>query len=451
MKIAKNLQLKLWEAAAYDDAGYTFRRSGNYAQALEYFMKGINIAENQGAEKNIWYLTYFPNKNSPRIARLTILGNLHNDLAGLYWLTGDFEKAISNHLEAIKIAESIDDQVLLSLANMNLGSLIFELNHLDSALVYLKSAQMNVEKSGFRFYSGYILLNIGNVYLKMGDLNLAKKYFINSIQANLNFGAQSNLAETYLTYASVLKYSGEMDSSLYYVQKGLGIFSNNRELNGMFKAYTSLSAIYKQQHGIDSAFKYQELAMAAKDSLYNAEKVRQFENIGFEEQLKIQELQKENDRYESKVRLYASSSGLAIVLLITLLLYRNNLQKQKANTRLEATLAFLKSTQSQLIQSEKMASLGELTAGIAHEIQNPLNFVNNFAEVSRELALELKDEVLKPDIDKQVVAEIAEVIVQNQEKINHHGQRASGIVKGMLEHSRNIRRQKRTHRHQCLG
>ena len=111
----------------------------------------------------------------------------------------------------------------------------------------------------------------------------------------------------------------------------------------------------------------------------------------------------------------------------------------KQNDALETTLEQLKATQNQLIQSEKLASLGELTAGIAHEIQNPLNFVNNFAELSVELALELKEEVNKlpiPDKDKGLIEEILNDLTQNQEKINHHGKRASSIVKGMLEHSR---------------
>jgi signal transduction histidine kinase len=100
----------------------------------------------------------------------------------------------------------------------------------------------------------------------------------------------------------------------------------------------------------------------------------------------------------------------------------------------ESTLSELRSTQAQLIQSEKMASLGEMTAGIAHEIQNPLNFVNNFSEVNDELLKELKAEANNGNLEEVKV--IANDIAFNSEKINEHGKRAASIVKGMLQHSR---------------
>jgi signal transduction histidine kinase len=111
-----------------------------------------------------------------------------------------------------------------------------------------------------------------------------------------------------------------------------------------------------------------------------------------------------------------------------------------ARKKAEETLLELQATQNQLIQSEKMASLGELTAGIAHEIQNPLNFVNNFSEVSKELLDEMKTELDLGNIAD--AKEIANDVMQNLEKINHHGKRADGIVKGMLQHSRSSSGQK---------
>jgi signal transduction histidine kinase len=184
----------------------------------------------------------------------------------------------------------------------------------------------------------------------------------------------------------------------------------------------------------DSALYNMEAAAVIRDSLISLEKIKQFQGVDFEEQLRTQELEKERIQTRNKVRLYSLITGLGVILIIAYILYRNNVQKQKANEELKNALSNLKAAQAQLIQSEKMASLGELTAGIAHEIKNPLNFINNFSEVTNELIDEMNVGLEKGEILE--VKAIASDIRQNLEKIQHHGKRADAIVKGMLQHSR---------------
>ncbi|MBS1554449.1 MAG: two-component sensor histidine kinase [Bacteroidetes bacterium] len=200
--------------------------------------------------------------------------------------------------------------------------------------------------------------------------------------------------------------------------------------------YQDLSLAYRFNKKYDSAYKYQGLALVTKDSLnqIRIRNIADFQKLLLGEALRLENLEKEKIQTQSKIKTYGFLTGLGVLSAIGFLLYRNIRKEKKAKAVIEKTLTDLKSTQSQLIQSEKMASLGELTAGIAHEIQNPLNFVNNFSEVSTELIDEMKTELATGNL--QLATEISNDLKQNLEKINHHGKRAAGIVSGMLQHSR---------------
>ena len=149
---------------------------------------------------------------------------------------------------------------------------------------------------------------------------------------------------------------------------------------------------------------------------------------------------KQREAEEQEARIVAEQKGVLEVMV-----EERTAELTRQKEELLQTLENLKATQTQLVQSEKMASLGELTAGIAHEIQNPLNFVNNFSEVNTELAAELKfilDKLAVPDKVKDELQAITDDIVQNHEKILYHGKRADTIVKSMLQHSRTNNGQK---------
>jgi signal transduction histidine kinase len=244
----------------------------------------------------------------------------------------------------------------------------------------------------------------------------------------------------YRCMATIFRGQGKLDSAIFYANKVIALGQKSYYLNAKNDVYHLLAEIYKTKGNADSAVKYYGLAAEAKDSLYSRRKVMQIDGMAFGEELRQKEIKDAQIQYKNQIRTYVLSGGLLGLLLLAIVLYRNNQHKQKAKAQIEKAYADLKSTQAQLIQSEKMASLGELTAGIAHEIQNPLNFVNNFSEVNAELMQEMEHEFKSGNTTDAFA--IAETIKQNIDKVNEHGKRADAIVKSMLQHSRTSSGQK---------
>jgi signal transduction histidine kinase len=275
----------------------------------------------------------------------------------------------------------------------------------------------------------------------MGDTVLANEYFRRSAVVSKKYGYSRGYFAANLLLADYFIGVGAKDSALYYVTNAQQVVKTLNSPEISLRAYNTWSRYYHMVNNRDSIVKYQALIIAVTNNLFTIRNLQQFENINFEEhqkQLAVETAQKE---IRDTWRMYFLLAGLFIILIIVVILWRNNRHRRMANDQLsmqknslESTLSDLRSAQSRLIHSEKMASLGELTAGIAHEIQNPLNFVNNFSELNSELVGELESAAERGNFAdiKNIIKDIRE----NEGKINHHGKRADAIVKGMLQHSR---------------
>jgi|GEM_PF-6303577 len=405
LDIAQHLKSDSLLAISYNWIGsyFSFNKGDNIA-ALEYYFKGIPLAEKANDKRRI--------------------SSLYFDITLVYSQLKNYAAAFDNN---IKGGENLPEKsspmydYMLVQYQRNLSEYYLAVHNADSALYYAKLSAVTANRLDARTFVFSSVFLTGAAYAMAKKTAMADSIFKKAIAILPLVKLNPLRSQFYSKYIQFLLNTSRLADAKIFCWKLLDLGNTYNSNPIRLQAVGYMQQVFDSLHQTDSAYYYSRQESKISADIFSEGNINRIQALSFHEKLRSIEEEAKQAAYRNQVKQYTLVVVLLFFILIGLLLYRNNRQRRKANTVLKTTLSDLKSTQSQLIQSEKMASLGELTAGIAHEIQNPLNFVNNFSEVNIELLEELKTEADKGNLEE--VKAIADYIISNEKKINHHGKR----------------------------
>lgn len=408
-------------ATAYNNEGLFQDLSGNPGLAMDFFQKSIDIREKLGTPQDL-------------------SETLHN-IGALYYDIGEFTLARQYFEKSLNLSLEAGDSLNAGISYNYIGMVDIKEKKYDAALQYFEKSLAVFKNSGDKESYATSLVNMGMAYYVKNDWDKAIAFLSEAEQIQKNFNNAGALSSTYKNIGTIHYHKGDVLMALNYGSLALEEAKKSGFPKEIANAEELLAQSYESKKDFSNALIHYKNYVSYHDSIKDQEArksaIAEQLRAGYEKKaamLKAEQEKKDalatQEISRQKILKNSLIAGIIFLLLFLLALYSRFMLKKRSSEKLVKAYDDLKHTQQQLLHQEKMASLGQIAAGISHEIQNPLNFVNNFSVMSTELVDEIKN-----TNDEKEKNELLSELKNNIEKISSHGNRASRIIKSILNQS----------------